>query len=359
MHASDVVSASQSPSSHSAAPAAHVVRSSPRQLTMPDAVSAALRMMSTDLVKLICAHLGFPTAAPGLRHRLLLTFGSRGQDRDCTEGVACCPEHPDKGVVVCSKGHVQLFKNDVLVRTATNFNRAMGAAFDSEGSFYVGDHDSCFNRLIMMFHTDGFIKELDTHADAPFLAPFYIAVSAVNSNGGWPGHRWQAFVTCTEGVKVWQTDGYLNVPENCKLVRTFGSYGSAEGQLIDARGIAVNSATSEVAVADSGNHRIQVCALLFSLVPCLTCSFLQIFDTNGKFLRKFGSRGALEGQFDCRFNLAVDSAGNWLVCDRNNNRMQAFTADGSFITAFGDGLVAPQCICVDADGRILVDRAVI
>lgn len=62
--------------------------------------------------------------------------------------------------------------------------------------------------------------------------------------------------------------------------------------------------------------------------------------------------------------IAVDAAGNWLVCTERDHCVQIFSADGCFITAFGEPAVSESdhdvvldsahSICVDDDGRVLV-----
>ena len=57
-------------------------------------------------------------------------------------------------------------------------------------------------------------------------------------------------------------------------------------------------------VCDGNNHRIQV------------------FELNGKFLSKFGKKGANLGEFSNPISLAVLSNGQIVVCDAFNRRMQ-------------------------------------
>ena len=60
-------------------------------------------------------------------------------------------------------------------------------------------------------------------------------------------------------------------------------------------------------VADSLNNRVQV------------------FDSSGHFITKWGSLGTGDGQFDSPYGIAVDSStGNVFVADTFNNRIQVF-----------------------------------
>ena len=52
---------------------------------------------------------------------------------------------------------------------------------------------------------------------------------------------------------------------------------------------------------------------------------IQKFDSNGKFITKWGSAGDGDGQFDNPDGIAVNpSSGNMYVADPYNNRMQVF-----------------------------------
>ena len=59
-------------------------------------------------------------------------------------------------------------------------------------------------------------------------------------------------------------------------------------------------------VCDSGNHRIQV------------------FQLDGKFVGKFGTRGGNLGELNFPFSMAVLSNGRIVVCDQRNCRLQLF-----------------------------------
>lgn len=68
---------------------------------------------------------------------------------------------------------------------------------------------------------------------------------------------------------------------------------------------------------------------------------IQEFDGQGRFVRKWGGPlaygiyGPFNGWFITVTALAFDSTGNVFAADFHNDRIQKFTADGSFLTAFG------------------------
>ncbi|KAF2884307.1 hypothetical protein ILUMI_21869 [Ignelater luminosus] len=63
---------------------------------------------------------------------------------------------------------------------------------------------------------------------------------------------------------------------------------------------------------------------------------IQVFRANGIFSHKFGSQGTGPGQFDRPAGVAVDPAGRIVVADKDNHRIQILTLEGVFVRAFGE-----------------------
>jgi DNA-binding beta-propeller fold protein YncE len=78
------------------------------------------------------------------------------------------------------------------------------------------------------------------------------------------------------------------------------------------------------------------------------------------FIKKWGSQGTGDGQFDSPEGIAVDSSGSVYVADSDNNRVQKFSSDGTFITKWGSSGTAdgqfggPEGIAVDSSGSVYV-----
>lgn len=75
--------------------------------------------------------------------------------------------------------------------------------------------------------------------------------------------------------------------------------------------------SGNVYVVDSNNDRIQV------------------FKNDGTFIRKWGSGGTSNGQFNFPFGVGIDSSSNVYVVDSGNNRIQKFKNSGTFIRTWG------------------------
>jgi streptogramin lyase len=87
---------------------------------------------------------------------------------------------------------------------------------------------------------------------------------------------------------------------------------------------------------------------------------VQKFTKDGQFLSAFGSHGTASGEFDMPWGVAVDAEGSIYVSDWRNDRVQKFDPEGRFILAFGRSgsgpgeLNRPAGLAVDVDGDVYV-----
>jgi hypothetical protein len=58
------------------------------------------------------------------------------------------------------------------------------------------------------------------------------------------------------------------------------------------------------------------------------------FTKEGKYVSTWGKRGKAPGEFNTPHSIAIDSKGRVFVSDRENNRIQVFTANGEFLKQF-------------------------
>lgn len=83
----------------------------------------------------------------------------------------------------------------------------------------------------------------------------------------------------------------------------------------------IDRRNGELYVIDAGNHRVKV-----------------LSPEDGSVLRTWGEKGTGDGQFKLHefSSLAVDEKGYVFVVDTLNNRIQVFDTAGKFITKFGE-----------------------
>ena len=133
-------------------------------------------------------------------------------------------------------------------------------------------------------------------------------------------------------------------PRQYKPVLSFGGEASSAGMFDGPWGVAVNE-RNEIAVTDRDNKRVQ------------------IFSSDGTYLRSFGSKGDQEGEFDDPTGIAYLNNENIVVADSINNRLQIFTERGEYLTQIGgEGNLDhqfnyPWGLSVDRDGNIIVADA--
>jgi DNA-binding beta-propeller fold protein YncE len=124
------------------------------------------------------------------------------------------------------------------------------------------------------------------------------------------------------------------------FVNMWGSFGKGNGRFDGQND--VDPFNGKVYVADYANHRIQV------------------FDTKGNYLTKWGTYGEENGQIHKASALTVVPSGNIYLSDQFNYRIQEFTSNGTFVTAWGtkgegDGqFLHPHVPGVDSEGNIYV-----
>ena len=78
------------------------------------------------------------------------------------------------------------------------------------------------------------------------------------------------------------------------------------------------------------------------------------FSPDGKLIRSWGEPGAGPGQFHLPHGVWIDSRGRVLVADRENDRVQAFTQDGDFITQWETELIGAAVFWVDDEDTVYV-----
>ena len=153
--------------------------------------------------------------------------------------------------------------------------------------------------------------------------PLGVAISSDNT----------VFVAARHCVKKYTLEG--------QFIGSVGSLGSGRLEFNIPWAIAYNATNNRVYVCDTDNHRIT------------------ILNHDLTFHGSFGSKGSEAGQFNTPSGISVDSKGNVLVADFNNNRIQVFDASGRYLSSIthttpGQQLQRPASVSVGPDDCVYV-----
>ena len=141
---------------------------------------------------------------------------------------------------------------------------------------------------------------------------------------------------------VWVTDNaahtVVKFSPDGKVLLTLGERGVAgeDGRHFNKPADVAFAANGDVFVADGyGNSRVVK------------------FDKSGKFLLAWGRKGKGPGEFNLPHAVRLDRRGRVYVGDRENNRVQVFEPDGTFVRQFAEG-VAPFGLFITDDDTLFV-----
>jgi ABC-type Fe3+ transport system permease subunit/DNA-binding beta-propeller fold protein YncE len=130
-------------------------------------------------------------------------------------------------------------------------------------------------------------------------------------------------------------------PRGERLLNSFGHPGNGPGEFNRAEGLGMDS-KDRLYVADSCNHRIQV------------------FSSDGQFLRAYGKAGKGTGDLSYPYDVCVDGNGRQYVCEFGNSRIQVFDANDTPIEVIGGAgsepgkFSNPWGVALDSAGNLYV-----
>src|SRR5262245_7673015 len=146
---------------------------------------------------------------------------------------------------------------------------------------------------------------------------------------------------------VWVADARAASPEELKKFPGEGNEGSVvikfspEGKVLltlgkpGARGNPPAALTDPTdVVTDPGNGDVYVAESHTDVADPNLIGRISVFDRNGKFIRIIGKTGTGPGEFRTPHALEFDSAGQLVVADRHNHRIQVLTKAGTFVREF-------------------------
>jgi DNA-binding beta-propeller fold protein YncE len=202
----------------------------------------------------------------------------------------------DNLYVVDMTGRVQKFSPDGAFLLSwqmpqTDLGKPKGMCRDRQGNIVVVEphyqrvnHYSTDGRLLAQWGRRG------TNA-GEFMMPRAIAV---NSRGECVVSEYMDF----ERVQRF-------TPGGTNLINSFGRMGTGPGEFNRPEGLCIDS-QDRIYVADACNHRIQ------------------IFSSDGKFIRAYGKPGSGKGELSYPYDICVDRDGLQYVCEFGNSRIQVF-----------------------------------
>ena len=218
-------------------------------------------------------------------------------------GIAIDPTTGDVYVADYGNNRIQKFTSDGAFITKwgqsgsdpDDFFGPMGVGVDSQGNVYVSNGQ---DTKIQKFTSEGaFI----THWGGNIAGGSDLAIDLSNND---------VYVTHNSKVHKFTNNG--------GVITNWGSAGPNDGQFTwtgpeyTVHGIGVVQSTGDVYVSDQGR--------------------VQMFDSDGNFLTKFGTVGSGNGQLNGPGNgIAVDKNDNVYVADAGNSRIQAFTGSEELV----------------------------
>ena len=184
-----------------------------------------------------------------------------------------------------------------------------GADYDRDGRVVICDTQGNFIKAISQVDTFEYLDK-----------PLDVAISSVN------GHIFVVDVGKNQ-IFEFSADGET-------LINRWGSYGETPGFLYYPWSIEFDSEGNLLVLSPQHN--------------------IQVFTPEGEYIRSFGVTGKAPGQFKTPFDILISETGIVYVADSNNNRIQAFDQNGTFLFEWSLGEGWARSISEDSAGIIYV-----
>ncbi|XP_078573718.1 tripartite motif-containing protein 2-like [Branchiostoma floridae x Branchiostoma japonicum] len=250
------------------------------------------------------------------RESAVITIGSEGNEEGQLKKPIDVAIDKDGNVVV-----LEQVNRRVQVFHAGQGHMLKCFPIDSEGLFGT-DTDSSGNLYVTSYGTDYGVKKYSKEGE--LLATFN-----------------PEFLRHPLGVAVLQ-DGLMVVADkqqkSCLLLQPDGSLirDIGKGQLQDPWFIAADQSRGLMFVTDNRAHKVVV------------------FDLEGNLKFSFGKRGPNQGELNGPTGVTLDRAGNIIVANKADGRVQVFGPDGTYLRTVTTTRGAPHGLALTPDGYIAV-----
>lgn len=210
------------------------------------------------------------------------------------------------------------------------YTDVVGVATDARDRVYVFTRSA---HPVMVFDKDGaFVR---SWGEGRFVWPHGIHIDAAQN------------VWCTDGgdhtVTKWDTNGNLLMTLGRPGICSDTGYTSEDLWGVKRSAGPFNRPTKAV-VAPSGDIYV---------TDGYGNARVHRFSAGGELKQSWGEPGSKPGQFVLPHALAVDDNGKVYVTDRQNNRIQIFSADGKLLTIW-DHFILPTDVVFDGKGHMIV-----
>ncbi|NXW11650.1 TRIM3 protein, partial [Fregetta grallaria] len=285
-----------------------------------------------------------------IEDELIFRVGSRGREKGEFTNLQGISTSSSGRIVVADSNNqcVQVFSNEgqfrlrfgVRGRSPGQLQRPTGVTVDMNGDIIIADYD---NRWVSIFSPEGKFKVRGQRPGGGLC-----------STPGPDTPPWQQTkigagrLMGPKGVAVDRNGHIIVVDNKACCVFIFQSNGKLVTKF-GSRGTAERQFAGPHFVAVNNKNEI--------VVTDFHNHSVKVYNADGEFLFKFGSHGEGNGQFNAPTGVAVDANGNIIVADWGNSRIQVFDSSGSFlsyINTAADPLYGPQGLALTSDGHVVV-----
>ena len=206
--------------------------------------------------------------------------------------------YPHEGGLMEYRVHIRFGMEPQTMPAGWHFGRVSAVATDSNNNVFVFHRGELADPIIV-FDSEG-----------KYLRSFGREFNFANEHG----------MRIDRYDNLWVTDNrahtVMKLSTDGELLMTLGIKGQAgvTDETFDRPADIAFGPNDELYVADGyGNARVVK------------------YDSQGNFVKAWGTPGTEPGQFDLVHSIATDSSGNVYVADRENNRIQIFDSEGNFL----------------------------